>query len=257
MQINNVASVADKCTKPHRFLGFTGNESSSSEKKKVRYKHYEELSDDVLSARSIIKAHQDVQNSGKMRLFKAIPAIATGIFATSLALTRPGKLSEKAATGLGFLATVAGVDTIADLAFPKGKETNRKKAITTLGAIGAVALGAAVIAKGAGKSEKVKKVTNFISNEVSQLASEVDKTKLANFSNKHIQPFLEKHPKVSFIAPLATAIGSSVLGGLASVGLLQGISQDISKKACENFEHAKLIQQIAKNHYDSVDAIEV
>ena len=256
MQINNIALTANKCIKPKRLASFTGNENSASEKKKVRYKHYEELSDDVLSARSIIKAHQDVQNSGKMRLYKAIPAIATGIIATSIAITRPGKLSAKAATGLGFLATAYGADALLDAAF-NPDETKRKKGAQVFGAMAAIGVGAAAIAKGAGKSEKLKSLTRFATKEMGQLTAELNKTRLADFSDKVIEPFFKKHPKLGFATPLITTAATSILGALASVGLIQGISQDISHRACENFEHAKLIQQAARAHYDSIDAQEV
>ena len=90
-------------------------DSLSQNKGAKRYKHYEELSDDVLCARSIIKAHQEVEKSGKMRMFKAIPAISTAIITTSIAITQPGKLAAKAGAGLGFLALSSSVDLMSDL----------------------------------------------------------------------------------------------------------------------------------------------
>ncbi len=252
MQINNIALTADKCIKPHRLTGFEGNNNSTN-KRKVRYKHYEELSDDVLKARSIIKAHQDVQNGGKMRLYKALPAIATGIVTTSLAITRPGKLSDKLVTGLGFLATLAGFRAINDIAF-SDKDTERKKGFATLGALTAIGIGISAVGKNAGNTKSVSK---FLTKEAKQLAKEINKTKLAKYSNDFIEPLIEKRPKLAAVTPLITVAAASVGNAFASVGLLKGISKDISTKACQNYEKGKLIQQIARNHFDSVDAIEV
>ena len=253
MQINNIAITANKCKKPCVFKSFTGNENCSSERKKVRYKHYEEMSNDALKARSIIKAHQDAQNSAKMHLYKAIPTITSGIIATSLAITRPGKLSAKAATGLGFLATMAGLTALGDILVSSDK-SKRKNAYATLGSIATVGAGAAMMAKGAGKGSKV---ADFFTKEANQLSKEINATKLARLSNEYVEPFIKKHPKFTAFVPFITAISTSVLGGLSSVGLLKGLSQDIKKNACDNFEKGKAIQNIAKEHFDSIDAIEV
>ena len=250
MQINNIAITANKCKKPCNSTSFKANGFDTSEKRKVRYKHYEEMSDDVISLRSILKAHRDAQRSGKMHLYEAIPAITTGIIATSLAITRPGKLSAKAASGLGFLATMAGFNSLSTLAFSKNKE-QRKDSYKTIGALGLVGAAATVMKKGNGKASE------FLTKEVNQLASEINSTKLAEFSSKHIEPFVKKHAGISAYAPILTAITSTVLGGLASVGLMKSISKDIKENACKNFENAKMIQKVAREHFDSVDAVEV
>ena len=252
MQINNIALSTDKCKKPCGFLSFEADNNSMKEKKKVRYKHYEELSDDVLSVRSIIKAHQDAQKSKKMHLYKAIPLITTGIIATSLTITRPGKLSAKAATGLGFLATMAGIRALYDTVF-SSDNTKRKQGFATLGALGAIAAGSDKMKNTNGFS----KGAEFIKKEATQLAQEINDSTLSCISDKYVEPFIKKHKKIAFLAPAITAVTSSILGGLASVGLIKGISKDISKNAADNYERAKAIQQIAREHFNSVDAIEV
>ena len=249
MQINNITISTDKCKKPC-FLGSMEPAKYSGSNKKVRYKHYEELSDDVLKARSIIKAHQDVQKGAKMRLYKALPIIATGLVTGSIALTRPGKLSEKLVTGLGFLATLAGIDALGNIAFNSKKE-DTKKSFATLGALGAIGVGISAVSK------DTKKVSIFLKNEAKQLAKEIDKTNLAKNIGKKIEPLIKEHPKMAFWAPIATVLTTGAINTLASVGLLKGMSKDIKSNAIDNYEKAKMIQKIAKNHFDSVDAIEV
>jgi hypothetical protein len=76
------------------------------------------MSDDVLQLRSVLKANKDVQESNKMRLFKAMPELTTILLGTTIALTQPGKLAAKAGAGLGFLvltsALCAGSNAISD-----------------------------------------------------------------------------------------------------------------------------------------------
>ena len=252
MQINNIAITADKCRKPCRTFNF-GSSESEIQSRKVRYKHYEELGNDELIRRSISKAYQKAQKSPKAALYKAIPAIATGIITTSLALTRPGKLSSKIATGLGFLATMKGIDAIFDIAASNDKN-KRKKNYGILGAIATAAAGALLFAKGAGKTNKIY---NFIAKEAFQLKNEINSTKLADFSDKVIEPFIQKHENVANAAPLTTAIFTSLAGLGARNIVSKSISKDIKKDATNTFEHAKQIQQVARNHFDSIDAVEV
>ncbi len=256
MQINNVALSTQKCKKPCRLTSFTGLEGLG-EHKKVRYKHYEELSDDVLMARSIIKAHRDADKSGKMHMYKAIPSIVTGIIATSLAVTRPGKLSGKIAEGLGFLALSAGFDAVGKLISKKSDKETKKDSAKTLSVLALAAAGAAVVKKGKAGDSIIGKSIGFLQGEASKLASEINATKLSNLSDKHIEPFVQKHSKASLIAPFVTAIASSTAGTLASICLMKGISKDISTKACKNYKKGKVVQQIAREHFDSVNAIEV
>ena len=252
MLINTIS-----CCKPNSRRSFTGNSVSASEKQKVRYKHFEKLNDDILCARSIIKAHQDVQNSGKMRLYKAIPSITTGIIATSLALTQPGKLSAKAAAGLGFLALSAGVDKIGSMVAKNDKNEEKKHSLGVFAlAIGAIAGGIAM-AKGLLNTKAFEGINNFLTKEKDKLANEINSTKLSEFNNKYIQPLLEKYPRASVTALFGGTIGLGLAQGKIKENLLQGMSEDIKEKADENFAKAKLIQSIAKEHFDSVDAIEV
>ena len=107
MEITNIS----KCHKPYHSGTFKGSENV---KGKVRYKHFEQLSDDVLSVRSILKAHKEVENSNKMRAFKAIPTLTTALIGTSIAIAQPGKLSKKMSAGLGFLMLSKGIDLFAE-----------------------------------------------------------------------------------------------------------------------------------------------
>ena len=256
MQINKIAITADKCKKPCNSPSFGSYNSEADNLQKKRYKHMQELSDDVLSARSIIKAHQQAQASNKMKLYKAIPSIATGLIATSVGLAQPGKLSAKAATGLGFLAILSGVSAVGDVLFSKD-ETKRKKAFATLGGLGAVGAGAMMVSGKGNKINNLKNVSKFVTKEVTQLSKEVNKTKLAKLSDKFVEPFMQKHPKFAFASPIVTSVASSLSGSLASFGLMKGISKDIKENACKNFENAKMIQQIARSDFDKIDAIEV
>jgi len=211
----------------------------------------------VLSARSIIKAHQDAQKSSKMCLYKAIPYIATGIVTTSLALTRPGKLSEKAATGLGFLAVMAGIKS-ADNLFKKDKTKQEKaESITALGALGAAALGVAAIKKGKSGESIFGKAVGFMQKEAGQLSKEIDSLKFEKYSKKHIEPFIKKYPKLSFAIPYITTIVTGSMATFSRLNLLKSISHDIKNDACRNFEKGKAIQKAAREHFDSIDAKEV
>lgn len=256
MQVNNIALNTQKCKKPNNLASFKGLESSSGQRK-VRYKHYEEMSDDVLMARSIVKAHQDAKKSSKMRFYKAIPSITTGIIATSLALTRPGKLSGKITEGLGFLALSAGFDAIIQLISHKNNNEVKKDSAKTLALLGVITGGAIAAKRGRVGDSFIGKSAGFLQKEASKLASEINSSKLANWSNKYIEPFIQKHSKFAFIAPFVTAISSAAIGSSASSALLKGISKDISADACKNYEKGKYIQQIAREHFDSVDAVEV
>lgn len=251
MRINNIGITANKCRKPC-LTSFNGDSVEGLK----RYKHYEELSDEMLIAKSIHKAHRDVQNSGKMRLYRAIPKIGAFLVATSLAITQPGKLSAKAATGLGFLAFMAGFDALLNLAFPSGDETDRKKTYATFGALALAAVGAGFAAKGSGVKGN-EGFVGFIKKEAKQLVEEIDTSKAANFINENINPFLEKHPRFSFLTPIFTTIGVDILSPLAKLGILNGVSKDMSEKACKYYENSKLVQMIAREKYNSIDAIEV
>lgn len=262
MLINNIT----KCCKPRRLYNFKGNEHSDNCNKK-RYKHYEELSEDILRAKSILKAQKDVQNSNKMKLYKAMPAITTAALTTTIAITQPGKLSTKVKTGLGFLAIIGAVNTgmdfikkIIDKKYEnkeEGSQNALKKAVLTLGGC----LGAGILASAGIKGiKKISKDTNFakfLASEAKQAADEIDSSKLGKFFDEKINPFCKKHQKtIGFIAALApvAALFSSIK---VEDEMAKSLSDDVNKKAMQNYEKGKEIQRIARENFDAVDAIEV
>lgn len=259
MQINQINNF-DKCCKPRRFGNFKGSgESSQMSEGKVRYKHFEQLSDDVLSVRSIVKAHRDAEQSTKMKLLKAAPAIAAGLTGISIGLTQPGKLSAKAASGLGFLAALTSVDlisdglkkaTIKDVYENPSSDKNRNGFLLKLLGVGLAALSAGSLLKGS-------KAGDFLSKEASKLAGEINGTKLGKFTAEKIEPFIQKHPKLNAVMSMVLPIGTIIGGALAENKLANDVCKDIEIKANENFAKAKEIQKIAREEFDAVDAEEV
>lgn len=258
MEILNIS----KCRKPHHSGTFKG---SSNLEGKVRYKHFEQLSDDVLSVRSILKAHNEVEKSGKMRAYKAIPVLTTALIGTSLAIAQPGKLSKKMSAGLGFLMLSKGIslagEAINKMAQRKDLKSDEeksneeksapKKALKALGTV-ALAAGATVgIIKG---KDAIKK---HALKEAHQLSSELNSTKLAKFVDEKVTPFFAKHKKLAssfgFIIPMGIIGGSS----FAQVELADSLSKDIKEKSEFNFKKGKEIQRAAREHFDTIDAIEV
>ena len=262
MQINNISN----CHKPKSFTGIkqTG---------KVRYKHYEQMSDQALSAYSMGKAYCEVKDSKKSKLLKAMPYITNTLIATSLAVTQPGKLSTKASTGVGFLALMGCINLISN-GFAKladkalvNKENNdesklAKKAVAgavgIMGAIATVVGGAVLIAKNKTSIlNSSNKVVNFLKGEAAKLKEEINATKLAKTVEEKLNPFMEKHAKAftkaKYLAPFGIILGS----GAADFALRDSISNDLSKKAVQNFIKGKAAQQDARAHFDSIDAIEV
>ena len=179
--------------KPHKLMNYTGQENSREQKRNVRYKHYEQMDDKTLKAYSIARAYKKTQNSSKMHLLRAIPLIATTLIGTSLALSQPGKLSAKAAIGLGFLTLAKSTNEISDVVDEvidekfvtqkQDKNTNIKKNLLKLGATLTTVLavaGAGAFAVKNGKKLLTKiapKTTNFFKGEVSQLTREINNTK--------------------------------------------------------------------------------
>ena len=266
MQINNL-----NCCKPRKFMNFKGHEETAQQRRKPRYKHYEQMSDNVLEAYSVMHAHKSVEKSGKMRLFKAIPLIATTIIGTSLALSQPGKLSAKAIVGLGFLTLAKSAndisDTVNDVIDKKfdnrQKNANTKKSLlkigSTIATCAAVAVGSIALVK---SGKKVlnginPNVANFFKGEATKLASEIDETKLGKFVENTLNPFISKHEnKINIIAdtiPFVTAFGAIT----AQSKLSKSLSKDFRKTAQETFLKGKMIQQVAKQNFDSVDAQEI
>ena len=98
---------------------------------------------------------------------------------------------------------------------------------------------------------------NFVSKESAKLANEINSTKLAGFVEKTVSPVIDKHLKLSALGLLAGSVATIAAEAVSSVALLKGMSKDIKQQANDNFEKAKTIQQIARNHFESVNAIEV
>ena len=253
----NISETTINCCKPNRYISFKGEDSTSSTRK-VRYKHYEQMSDEVLSLRSVLKAHKEVQESNKMRLFKAMPEITTALIGTTIALTQPGKLAAKAGAGLGFLALSKIVNAVGDKIIENNKKQkdekfNAKKALKTTAkvalSLGTIALGAATL--------KNSKASSFFKKEAVQLAKEINSTKLGKFVEKTILPFTTKHSKavdaIGAFAPFGIIAGSA----MAQLNLADSLSEDIKQKATQNYAKGKLIQAQARAHFDSIDAEEV
>ena len=245
------------CCKPKRFTTFKGTESSKNGERRVRGKRYQEMNDDVLKLRSILKAHKDVQNSSKMRTFKALPHITTALLGTSIALTQPGKLAAKAAAGLGFLAltdiipsVVDGAVNIASKTDDKDKKASPVAFFAKLATITAVA---GLAAFGLKNTKTFDKVSKFVKKEATQLSNEINNTKLGKAFNKNLASKIDKHSSKFAIASLGIMAGSS----MAQLDLADSLSRDISQKASENYKKGKYIQAQAKAHYDSIDAVEV
>lgn len=252
------------CCKPKRFTTFKGADNTQSSNKKLRYKHYEQISDEALALRSVLKAHKDVQNSGKMRLLKAMPLITTTLLGTTIALTQPGKLAAKAGAGLGFLALSgaigAGSEMLSDKIEQHKKQNNginpRKLLISTAKVamgLGAVALGAVMFKN----SKTGKTALKFLKKEANQLSKEINETKLAGFVENTFKPFVKKHRKsaeiISTVAPYGIIAGSA----LSQVKLADGLSKNIKQKADMYYHQGKLIQKEVKAHFDSVEAEEI
>lgn len=198
---------------------------------------------DNIETYSIIKAHNQVKNSAKARVYKAVPTIATAAIATGLALTQSGKLSTKAATGLGFLALTKVLNITADK-FNKGANDKKSMIKNDLLATAGVflgAIGACSIAKKAGDSTKIG---GFIKKEIGTLAKEINATKLAKFTDKKIEPFLNDHALLANIANIIGAFGAITASTMAQIGLSKSLGKDFKDKANENYIKGKVIQKL-------------
>ena len=267
MQINNLT----KCCKPRHF-GSTASDSVSNGKR-VRYKHYEEMDNDILRMCCLRKACSIVQSGGKLKLRDSLPAITATIIGTSLALAQPGKLASKAAKGLGFLALVGTIDFASEklgslissiTKSNKKKDSNSEKKAALLG-IGAGIIGACGIIAGALALPRAgKKLLNantpfskFLSAEKEKLTSEINLSKAGKFVEGKINPFVEKHQGVSKFLRIGLPLGAIFGNSIATFGLDKSISHDVKEIATNNFVKAKLIQKQAKEDFDKIDAIEV
>jgi len=262
MQINNILN----CQKPKSFTGL-------KETGKVRYKHYEEMPDEMLSAYSMLKAKRDVSRSGKSKLLKAMPAITSTIIATSLALTQPGKLSTRMKSGVGFLVLLSGVNFLGDklskLAYNglnkdnkdvEKASDNKLKAglIGTVGALGAILGGGALLVKNKDKIlNSNSKPVQFLKEEAQKLASEINNSKLGKLVEEKLNPFMSKHQKGFRALKNVLPFGAIIAGSVASDKLSDSLSKDFSQKTLKNYIKGKAAQQDARAHFDSIDAIEV
>ena len=264
MQINNILN----CHKPKSFTGLkdTG---------KVRYKHYEQMSDGMLSAYSMAKAYKDVKDSTKSKLSKAMPIITSTLVATSLAMTQPGKLSSKVSSGVGFLALLSGVNLLsegiskfaykhlskkADKNDANAKMENSSKAnlIGAVGAMGTVVGAGLAIAKNKNAIlNSSSKVIQFIKGEGQKLASELNNSKLGKKIEESFNPFMARHAKAFNIAKHVAPFGIIVGGTVADSAVKKSISNDFTEKTMQNFIKGKAAQKDAREHFDSIDAIEV
>ncbi len=271
MQINNLLN----CCKPRHF----GNSATEScpEGKRLRYKHYEEMDNDTLSKLCLKKAYDTAQNSKKMRIRNLIPALAVGAIGTSVAITQPGKLANKLAYGLGFLAITGGVgalskkvtslaDEIGSVKKGNGKDDSANKKAARFGfTAGFLAMGTALLAlcsapklmASMATKHPQNKLIRFIASEKDKLAAEINDSKLGKFVENKLNPFLKKNPKtekaLDIFAPIAAVLGFVPIYSK----LTKSISDDIRKNATDNFFKAKLIQKKAKEHFDKIEAQEV
>ena len=252
------------CCKPKRFTTFKGSNNTRSSNRKLRYKHYEQISEEALALQSLMRAHKDVQNSGKMRLLKAMPAITTTLLGTTIALTQPGKLAAKAGAGLGFLALSsaigAGSEILSDKIEKHKEENNGINTPKILMSIAKVTAGIGAVVAGAvlfKNSKAGRKTLKFLKREATQLSKEINETKLAGFIENTYKPFIKKHHKsaeiISAVAPYGIIAGSA----LSQAKLAQGLSDDVKEKTNEYFTKGKLIQKIAKANFDNVEAKEI
>lgn len=268
MQINKL-----DCSRPKRHINNFKGDINSNNSKRIRRKHYEQMSDDVLKAKSMVKAYYDVKQSPKGQLIKAMPEITTSLLVASLALTQPGKLSAKAAAGLGFLALFKSLNSTQDAVnkavdkhyekFTPEKNTEKNKfalKTATFVATSALLSGLAFVGAKAGKkiaNKHFSPVVNFIQKESANLANEINNTKLGKFFENKVMPFTQKHHKAASV--VKTVLPFGVLAGEigAQSALLKSAKKDMINKTFENYTKGKLIQEKARQDFDSIDAIEV
>ena len=270
MRIDNLS----KCCKPRQFGSFATELRSNG--KKVRYKHYEEMDNDTLGAVCLVSSCRKVQSSGKMKLNKAIPAITTAIVGTSIALAQPGKLAAKAARGLGFLVLLGGVSTlfdkvgsfIGDAVKTSNEEIGYKdideKANARIGVVSGALLGTGLIAAVFFAPKYVNKFlksdngfAKFISSEKDKLVNELNGSRFGKFVETKINPFLEKHNNFAKALNGLIPVGAILGGAACGMALEKSLSNDIVNQATDAFIKAKSVQKIAREHFDSIDAIEV
>ena len=89
-----------------------------------------------------------------------------------------------------------------------------------------------------------------------KLIDEINSSKLGKFVQNSVIPFQEKNASkmttVKNIAPFAAMAG----GIITHAKLRNSIAQDIKEQSQINYVKGKLIQQKAREQYESIDAIE-
>ena len=226
------------------------------------------MSHEDLCAYSIKKAHSEVMNSRKNKVREALPQITAALIGTSFAIAQPGKLSDKAKTGLGYfvLYNVIGkmLNASREVVDKAKVEDNNKKEALTLGVFALSALafykGKDILKHVGSKAlEKVAKpVFEFAKNEKDKLVKEVNNTKLGKFVEAKVNPFEKRHADfmtgvVGTALPIGLLFGAPVVDGV----MQNSLSKDIKEKAQLNYEKGRAIQKIAKEHFDKIDAKEV
>jgi len=276
MKINNL----DCCKPKRRNQAFSGESLTSGkpENKKIYYKHFYEVPKEDVYNRSVMRAAKKAQNSGKMRIFRALPLISAALVGTSFAITQPGKLTEKLIEGLGF-SIIMGMGQKTSLIKDKnieqtqneegeGKTTSQdfKKSVIESGVVLAstmALLTAGVYALKGGKKlldklipgakENIKKI---VSKDLQSLGNEINSSKLAKFSDNKINPFFEKHEILSDILPIATVISGAAGVSAGQAKLAQSIEKDFQRNIYFDYSNVRHAQKEARARFDKVDAKE-
>ena len=265
MKINNL-----DCCRPRRRRFSFQAQDENIKNKKVLYKHYEAVSDEKLADLSIERAKKQVQQSGKMKVFKALPILGALVAGTSIALTQSGKTTDKLRAGLGFLMLLGGlVDVnkgVSTVAQKIDNENKDKKASALLKGGLYFATGATMIGMGAVAtnmaSNLASKVLPKANNEGLQKALEgaknaINNSKVSEFLQNKVDPVLAKNKFLQkAIAPLTVAV-SSIGINVAQNKLAKEMGKDVVLKSQENFLKGKVAQAEIKARYDQIDAKEI
>ncbi len=266
----NVKNINLNCQSPRHFGKSVTTEADNGRK---RYKYFEQMDDDTLMLKSVLKAHSEVEKSNKSKLFKAMPAIATGMIGTAYALTHPGKLSGKIASGVGFLVAALVADKVSDKVdntmnhinkpsneAPKPAKTS--EAIKTVASVAGTVLALSGLAYvGTMAHAKAKNsqsgLAKALVNDGKKLVEEINTSKLGKFVSEKVAPFEAKHQTVFKAARVVAPVGTIAAFGCVQNKLANGISKDIKEKSAHNFAKGKLIQEAARKEFDKIDAEEV
>ncbi len=266
----NVKNISLNCRKPRQFGNNVSPETATGKKP---YKHFEQMDDDTLMLKSVLKAHNEVEKSNKSKLFKAMPAIATGILGATFALTHPGKLSGKVATGVGFLVAANVTDKISEKAdslvknnWKTDNKTPRAKVEKAAVETGLTITGAALALTGIAYAtsslvgavkKSPSKLAQALTNDGQKLIKEINSSKVGNFVSEKIMPLEAKHTKAINATRILAPFGAVALYSGVQNKLIDGMSKDIKEKSAFNFAKGKLIQEAARKEFDKIDAEEV